>query len=181
MIPPNLVAGTTLGFTETVPDYPASGTSAFFYALVMPDRHLLLKSEPEGDAYKFHVLPSHTQHWQPGIYTWQSYIDSGDDRYLINSGALEVKPGFNQQFDGFDARSHVKKVLDAIESVIERRATKDQMGYTIEGRTLERTPIPDLLKFRDQYKIEYGREQQIEKTGVSAGRRRRVGVRFISS
>jgi hypothetical protein len=53
---------------------------------------------------------------------------------------------------------HVEKVLDAIEAVIENRASQDQMSYSIKGTTLSRTPIADLLLLRREYKEEYKME-----------------------
>ena len=52
---------------------------------------------------------------------------------------------------------HVRRVIDAIEAVIERRATKDQKSYSIDGRSLERTPIDELLLLRDRYRAEWQR------------------------
>lgn len=59
----------------------------------------------------------------------------------------------------FDVTTHATKVLAAIEAVIEGRATVDQQSYTIEGRTLQRTPMQDLLLLRDRYKREVAQEQ----------------------
>lgn len=81
-------------------------------------------------------------------------IDTNQIRTLIESGDLVVTPDPTAIEDGQDLRSHAKKVLDAIEAVLEKRATKDQESHTIAGRSLSRTPIADLLMLRDRYRAE---------------------------
>ena len=68
-------------------------------------------------------------------------------------------------------RSHANVVLDAIEAVIENRATIDQQSMAIAGRSLSRMSIDDLLNFRNQYKNEYLRELKKArvKNGSSSG------------
>ena len=67
---------------------------------------------------------------------------------------------------GHDARSHVQRVLDAIEAVLEKRATLDQEQYRINNRELRRTPIADLLKLRDRYRGELARMKAASKGGL---------------
>jgi hypothetical protein len=43
-------------------------------------------------------------------------------------------------------------VLDAIEAVIENRATLDQQEYTIGSRHLKRMTAAELIEFRDKYR-----------------------------
>jgi hypothetical protein len=67
-----------------------------------------------------------------------------------------------------EQRTHAKRVLDAIEAVLENRANLDQQSYTVEGKRLDRTPISELLKLRREYQAEYNLEQinsYREKTG----------------
>ena len=54
--------------------------------------------------------------------------------------------------------SHAKIVLDAIEAVIENRATMDQSSMSIAGRSLSRLSIDELLTFRARYRAEYLKE-----------------------
>ena len=68
-----------------------------------------------------------------------------------------MRPDIAQLAAGHDARSHVQRVLDAIEAVLEKRATLDQEQYRINNRELRRTPIADLLKLRDRYRMELQR------------------------
>jgi hypothetical protein len=69
-------------------------------------------------------------------------------------------------------------VLDAIEAIIEKRSTKDQDSYSIQGRSLGRTPIADLILLRDRYRAEWVREQRAERIRNGLGHSGVVKVRF---
>ncbi len=131
-----------------------------------------------GESYIVEVASLTTEAYTAGRYRWQLYVvrTADSERITVGSGSFEVKA--NRDTATTDPRSHVKKVLDAIEAVIESRATKDQESYTINGRSLSRTPIEKLLVLRDTYKIEYQRELAAEKIARGLGNPRRVGVRF---
>ncbi len=53
-----------------------------------------------------------------------------------------------------DTRSHSEKVLEAIEALIEGRATKDVASYSIAGRSLTRLSPDELVKWRAVYRRE---------------------------
>ncbi len=55
--------------------------------------------------------------------------------------------------------THARRMLNAIEAALEGRASKDTESYTIEGRSLSRTPIPDLLRLRAIYRREVAAEE----------------------
>lgn len=75
-----------------------------------------------------------------------------------------------------EEKSHAKKVLEKVEAVIENRASKDDLSYTIKGRSLSRIPIQDLLLLRKEYLKEYEKEKRDKdiKEGKGAG----MTVRF---
>ena len=79
----------------------------------------------------------------------------------------------------YDNRTHAKKVLDAIEAVIEARASVDQMRIVIAGRELSKTSIPDLMKLRMAYKAEV--EAEIAEAQIDAGlsSKQKILTRFI--
>ena len=80
--------------------------------------------------------------------------------------------------DTADPRSHAKITLEAVEAVIEGRATKDQENYSIAGRSLSRTPVADLLSLRDYYRTEFLREQRVERRNNGIGTGARILARF---
>jgi hypothetical protein len=66
-----------------------------------------------------------------------------------------------------DVKSHNKKMLEAINALLENRATSDQMSYTIAGRSITKLSIKDLLEWRDYYKAELSKEENKTKSGVN--------------
>ncbi len=72
--------------------------------------------------------------------------------------------------------SHAKTVLDAVEAVIERRASKSQMEQAIDGVQIKHMDILDLVRLRKMYAAEYRREEIAAGNIVS---RRKIKVRFV--
>jgi hypothetical protein len=93
----------------------------------------------------------------------------------VGTGTLSVRPSFAVATDG---RTHARKVLDAIEAVIEGRATSEVAEYQIAGRELRYIPIPELLQLRDKYRGEVLREDAASRAARGLPDPRRVFVRF---
>ena len=106
------------------------------------------------DDYLVSVGASTTASYTAGDYRWQSYItrDSDSERLTIDSGTFEVVANKAAATD--DPRSHAKIMLDKIESILEGRADGDVAAYSINGRSLTKLAIPDLMMWRDRYKAE---------------------------
>ena len=62
-------------------------------------------------------------------------------------------------------------MLDKIESILEGRADGDVAAYSINGRSLTKLAIPDLLMWRDRYRADYLREMRRERAlnGTATG------------
>jgi len=105
----------------------------------------------DGTDYIVEVASATTAPYTAGTYAWQAYITrtSDSERIKVDDGYIKIVA--NRDASTSDPRTHNKKVLDAIKAVIESRASQDQMSYTINGRSLSRMPIRDLMDFRDQY------------------------------
>jgi len=115
-----------------------------------------------GSDFVVEISSSTSASFTSGTYRWSSFLTriSDNERVELDSGTLVVHADKAVSTD--DPRSHAKKVLDAIESVIEGRAGKDQETLSVEGMTLHRTPIEDLLRLHSKYKGIYVREQRAE-------------------
>lgn len=93
------------------------------------------------------------------------------------NGQITILPDLASAGDGFNGKTHAQRTLEAIEAVIEKRATMDQERYRINNRELYRTPIADLLKLRDLYRLEVAREKQAQCGKNPFGRKVRVSLR----
>jgi hypothetical protein len=130
------------------------------------------------DDFKFTATAAVTAAYVAGDYKWQLTATKTTTRYTIAEGWVTLLDNIAVRTALYDNRSHAKKVLDAIEAVIEGRASQDQMSYQIGGRSLSKTPIPDLIKLRSLYKDEY--EGEVATARISAGlaSKRKILTRF---
>lgn len=164
--PETLVAGDRWAWkrTDLGVDYPPSSYSLKYSARAegTGTREIEITASGSGTDFVVEVSKTTTNGYTPGRYRWQAYITrtSDSERVMVASGMFEVKP--NRDDATTDPRSHARKVLDAIEAVIEKRATRDQMLYIVNGRQLQRMAIKDLLMFRDRYRAEVLAEERAE-------------------
>lgn len=162
-----LIAGDTLDFETSVPDYPKSAGWTLTYKLIPRTSGAVISFNASGtavnaDDYRVQVGSTDTDDWAAGEYSWAAFVTKAGERYTVDSGTLRIKAN-PATASTLDSRTHARKTLDSIEAVIEGRATKDQMAYTIGGRELSRTPLKDLLMFRDRYRAEVAREDADER------------------
>lgn len=137
----------------------------------------------DADDFKFTASATTTAEYEAGSYQWQLTADygTGEDaiRYTVAEGSVTLTDNIAGRSALYDNRSHAKKVLDAIEAVLEGRASKDQESYSIAGRSLSRTPIPDLLRLRSIYKAEYDSELATARIKAGLGAKRKILTRFV--
>ena len=177
--PVQLVAGDTWKWTRELVDYPASdGWTLHYYFRGPNDAAFDFAATPAGDDHAVTVAATDTQTYTAGGYDWQAFASKGGERYKVDQGRLTVEANFAAPGAGFDPRPHPRRVLAAIEAVIEGRATKDQENYSIAGRSLSRTPIADLLRLRDQYRAEVARLDDAADLAAGLPSKRSVFVRF---
>jgi hypothetical protein len=131
-----------------------------------------------GSEYLIEVASATTAGYTSGTYNWQAYITRTSDSQRLSVARGQWSILANLSASTADPRSHVKKVLDAIEAVIESRASIDQMSYSIAGRSLARTPITDLLVLRDKYRSEYMSELNADRVSRGLARKNKLLVRF---
>jgi hypothetical protein len=131
------------------------------------------------DDFKFTATAATTAAYVAGDYQWQIVATKTTTRYTIATGIVTVTDNIAGRSAAYDNRSHAKKVLDAIEAVIEGRASADQQSYTIAGRSLTRTPMQDLMRLRSMYKSEY--EAEVSTANIEAGLsgKSKIFTRFI--
>jgi hypothetical protein len=113
--------------------------------------------------YIVEIASATTASYTAGEYNWYAFITRSSDsqRIAIDEGHTKLELDFTNT--NADNRSHAKKVLDAIQAVLENRASQDQMAYSIAGRSLSRMSIDDLMRFRDRYRAEYNREIKLKR------------------
>jgi len=180
--PTTIVAGDRLTFKRTnlSTDYPVADYVLKYSARLEKSgsTEIAITAIVRDGEYIVEVGRLVTEGYAVGVYHWQAYIvrNSDSERVTVDEGTWEVEP--NRVTSNVDPRGHVKKVLDAIEATIEGRASKDQESYSIQGRSLARTPIADLILLRGKYKVEYVQMQRAEKLRNGLGHGGNIKVRF---
>lgn len=159
LFPRTIGAGTSLAHTIISAAWPAPEWS--IVAVLRGPAPLDLALAHDGSSHRLQVPAAVTSTWHPGRYAMSLRARRGDEVHEIDAATITIRPDISQLPAGADQRSHVERVLEAIEAVLERRATLDQEEYRINNRELRRTPIADLLKLRDRYRAELARMRAI--------------------
>ncbi len=170
--------GDTWRWMRRVPGFPTAD-SVLIYGFSKADHHFEIQAAETGEDYIVDVPSATITGLTAGEYTWDAYILKDNNRFTVDHGVIKVLPDLRIGGGAsVDRRTHAKKVLEAIEAVIEGRASKDQESYTINGRSLSRTPLAELLGARNQYRAEVNAERRRERVrnGKAAGNK--VLVRF---
>lgn len=133
---------------------------------------------PEAPGYRFAVPGAQTADWLPGVYAYTIRATLGDDVHAVESGSITVLPDLASLPVGTETRTQNQRTLDAIDAVIEKRASQDQQRYVINNRELWRTPIADLLKLRALYVGLVSQDNAVARGGSRYGRS--IRVRFTN-
>ena len=159
-------------------EYGAGYTLSYELTIYAGAAPITLTATLSGSEYLIEVGQSTTAGYADGDYQWVALItrDSDSERVEIARGVMTVNP--DPATSSADPRTTARKTLDAIEAVIEGRASKDQESYSIAGRSLTRMSVEDLLSLRDSYRVEVRREEQADKIKNGAGINNQIYVRM---
>lgn len=108
-----------------------------------------------------------------GTYSYAIRATRTDDDAVrtVRSGTLRVLPDPATH----DVRTHAARMLEAIEALMEGRATKDSSSYSIAGRSLTRMSPDELVKWRNYYRNEVAKQRA---AGLPNGGRKITLARF---
>jgi hypothetical protein len=166
-------AGLTWEWERELSDYPAGTWTLkyWFKQLAAVGARFSITATASGTKHAISVAAATTVAYTAGDYSWSAVVTAGSQAFEVDRGVLKLLPRYDADA-ALDDRSHARTVLDAIEAVIENRATKDQEEYSIAGRSLTRTPIAELLALRDKYKAEVQREtlEENARNGIQGGK-----------
>jgi len=177
--PDLIVAGDTATWRRHFDKYPASDGWVISYALVQQRTGLqiLITGTADGLDHLVNVPAATTAAWSDGDYTGAGFVTLGANRFTVWQGTLTIAPDPAGASPG-DLRSHARRVLDAINQVLEGRASQEVLEFTVEGTILRKASVNDLLTLRDRYLVIVRKEDDAQK--IANGRRtgRRLLTRF---
>lgn len=158
-------------------DYPAP-TWTLTYFFKNASANFSFAAVASGTMFAIARTPATTSQHPPGAYDWVAVVTDGINKYQVDSGRLVVLPDFTGSAN-IDGRSHARKVLAAIEALLEGRASKDQQEFTLSsGVSLKRTPLPELLKLRQVYANAVAAEDAAERLANGLGGKAKIQVRI---
>lgn len=185
------IAGDTLDFQVDVPEYPSGDGWTLKYRLtpqfttpVQAPVELTASGNADG-SYQVTAAPAVTELWKAGSYQWSRWVEkSGARQTLDESGQCDIRPDPAETLQGDDGRSHARKVLEAIEAVIEGRASQTQrevVAYTIGSRsqTFDSSETKaDLVALKSKYEWLVANEAARDRIAKGQSNPRNVGIRF---
>lgn len=176
-VPASFIVGDTVKWTRTIADYLASDGWVLSYAFVNTGATFSEStSTADGDDHAIVISAADSANLTAGTYQWQEYATLDSERFITGYGTIVVQP--NYASGAVDNRSHVKKVLDAIESVIEGRASEDASSLSVAGRSITKMTLDELVAARSHYRVEYQSELKAERIAAGLGHAGAVRVRF---
>jgi hypothetical protein len=171
-IPATLTAGDTWTFTFSHADYSAPTWDATIY-FENAAATFSAAAIDDGSDHEFTIAAAITAAKPAGRFKWSIRVSDGTDSYTIETGWVQVITD-PAAAGTHDPRSDSRKLLDALNATLLGRATSDQLAMSLNGRSISRTPLPELRQWRDQLKQEVRTEEQGERAGLG----RNIKVRF---
>lgn len=183
-----LIAGDTLDFTVSVPDYPASAGWTLKYNLVprftTPVQLPILltaTTNANGADYDVQSGPAVTALWAPGLYAWSRWVQkSGARQTLDESGELDVQPDPATQVQGYDGRTQAAKAVDDLKVAMATfQSTSGRVkSYTIGSRQMEFESTVEIVKMMSYWQGELSREERVKSIAKGLGDPQRIFARF---
>ena len=178
-----IIAGDTLDFVTTLPDYPASGGYTLKYRLSprTTGSAIDITCSAAGDDHRCGAAAATTAAWAAGEYSWACWVEKGAERYGGTEypwrGECTILPN-PATTTNYDSRSDARKALDAMNAFIAGSTDMSVKRYTINGRELERWPLKDLLVARQRLAAEVANEDICAKLNAGLGGGRKIQVRL---
>lgn len=179
ILPAKISAGLTLSKQVTLAGYPATGWQ--LSVSLRGPAAIDLQGVAEGMDHRLAASAVDTASYVPGLYVYSARVSADGIVVEVDAGRVEVLADLAQMPAGSEVRSHARIVLENICAVIEKRATQDQMRYSISTpngpRELWRTPIKDLLLLKQTYQAIVRDEDSAARGGNVFGREVRVRLK----
>jgi hypothetical protein len=144
--PATIVAGDSVAWTKSITSYAGTlNYSLQFFGSTDPP--ILFAASGSSPNYSVTLSPALTATWRPGRYIWTSYIDDGVNRHSTGDGEMVVLANPAVAFGA----THATRTLAIIEAAIEGRLPRGLESYVIDGQSIAKMRIEDLVRLRSVY------------------------------
>ena len=176
-VPEEIFVGDFIQFkiTEFSGDYDNSLFTMKFVARISTgaNTEFSITASASDDDYLFSVASATSANYTVGDYHYQIEIerDSDNQRIVVDRGVLKVATDYD---NNVDPRHHSEIMLGKIESILEGKADSDVASYSIQGRSLTKLAIDELLQWRDYYRREVNEIRRKEQ--ITHGRKTKATI-----
>jgi len=181
--PLKIVVGDFLQWKKTslAENYPPSSYSAEYVARIRQGgaTEIKLPATERTGYYLFQVSSTTSAEFAVGYYHWQLEVTqtSSGNRIVVERGEFQAIADLDN--NGSDPRTHAEVMLDKIEGLLVGRADKDVSSYSIQGRSISKMTISDLLLWRDYYRKEVLKERRDDAIQLGKPTKTTMKVRFL--
>lgn len=157
IIPESIIAGDSYELVGAFDDYPATTWTAEL-VFAQGSKRARFSATASGNSFSFEIDSASSLELAVGRSAYQIQVsDNLGTNKTVQSGQVEICPSL---FSDGDFRSHAERMLEAIEAVLENKATSDQKQLTIKGRSIVRFDPDQLEAWRDRYRREVALERR---------------------
>lgn len=169
-LPAEITAGLDFQTVLQLADYPAPAWGVTLH--LRGPQAIDLVATASGAYHALTADAAATTGWEAGAYWYSLRATSGKTTKELQRGQVTVLADLAAMTGPFDGRSQAERSLEAINAVLEKRASRDQQRYTINNRELWRMSVSDLLKLRAHFAAQVRRAKGGGKFG------RAIAVKF---
>lgn len=166
--------------SDLATDYPTDSYTATYVARITGggNTEIQMTGTAYNGAYLFTVDSATSADFVAGYYHWQLEIvrNSDSERVVVDRGAFAAIVDLD--VGGADPRTHAEIMLTKIESLLQGKADSDVSNYSIQGRSLTKFGIDELLQWRDYYNAEVSKQKRLEEIRLGRKTAATVKVRF---
>jgi hypothetical protein len=145
-MPSTIISGDSYEVQFSYTDYPATLWTG--YLLLRGYSSASVTASASGTDYLCDLASSITTGLLPGMYTYALQAASGSARTTLVQGYTTVIANLTASTTTI---LHQEVMIRAIEAVLEDRVDDSVASMSINGRSLQYIPVPELLALRAQY------------------------------
>jgi hypothetical protein len=150
--PESFIAGDTVAWTRSFPEYSAADGWALTYYLRGPST-LDVTAQASGSGFAATITAANSAALGAGTYEWIARVSKAGEVYTAARGSFAVRPNLALANAG-ERVSHAARTLALIEAAIEGRIPAGMENYQVGNRVISKIPMLDLYELRAKYASE---------------------------
>jgi hypothetical protein len=158
-VPSLLIAGDTWTWTRELSDYPPATWAATYYFESSAKKFSIAGVLLNASTHSFTAAAATTAGYTADRYEYRLRVVSAGIVQTIERGWVTVQDNPAAADSATDRRSLARRTLDALESALLGQATTVQLAMTVNGRSISRIPLEELLRWRDRLRAEVKGEE----------------------